>query len=335
MKSLSKLFLLVILFTSGSALAQNNIKIGFYNVENLFDTVDNPLTADEEFTPAGKKAYTTERYNDKLTKLSRAINNTRLFEADIIGLCEVENIGVMTDLIKHELLTSNHYKMVHYDSPDGRGIDCGLIYKSSTIKILKSDSNQFQMHFAERPNTRNQLYVLAYHKKRKQKIHVFINHWPSRYGGEEKSRPKRALAALELKKFIAEKTGGNDYPVVILGDLNDHPDNESVINILGADTLLTNNQKTLFNTSYAWQKQGLGTHNYKGEWGVLDQIIITKRMANKLDVFSQYYAEIIDNAFLLYTNKKGGTSPSRSYGGPNYYGGYSDHLPVMITLTYK
>ncbi len=335
MNSLSKLFLIVILSFSYSVEAQNNIKIGFYNVENLFDTIDNPLKADDDFTPAGKKAYNSERYNDKLTKLSRAINNTRLFEADILGICEVENLKVMTDLVRQELLASNKYKIVHFESPDSRGIDCGLLYKSSTIKILESDSNQFQLPFSKRSQTRNQLYVLALHKKKKQKIHVFINHWPSRHGNLFESSPKRAKAAAELKQFIEDKTVGNNYPIVILGDFNDYPNNESVLTVLGADTSLNHNNKTLFNTSYAWQKQGKGTYNYKGHWGVLDQIIITKNIANKLDVFSQYYAEIIDNSFLIYTNKKGEKRPNKSYGGSNYYGGYSDHLPIMITLTYK
>lgn len=335
MKSLFKFLTLSLFLAPNFIVAQDHIKIGFYNVENLFDTINDPATADDEFTPTGKKAYTSIRYNDKLTKLARAINNTKLYDADVLGLCEVENIKVLMELSKNELLRDNKYKIVHYNSPDGRGIDCALMFKSETIKILEQDSNEFTMPFAERPNTRNQLYALVYHKKRRQKMHVFVNHWPSRYGGEEQSRPKRALAAEELRNFINEKTQDDNFPIVIVGDLNDHPYNESVLNILEADTTKTNNAKPFFNTSYSWQKRGQGTHNYRGNWGVLDHIIITKKMANNNDVFQSYYSEIINNAFLLYTNKKGETSPSRSYGGPNYYGGYSDHLPVLITLYYK
>jgi predicted extracellular nuclease len=331
-KSLFSVFLLVVCL---SCFSQDNLKIGFYNVENLFDTINDPLTADDEFTPTGKKAYNSSRYLDKLTKLARAINNSKLYDADMLGLCEVENKDVLKDLMMHELLSGNGYKAIHYNSPDGRGIDCALIYKASTIKILEHDSNEFQMHFAARPNTRNQLHVLAYHKKRKQKIHVFINHWPSRYGGEKKTQQKRVLAAQELKRFVEDKTATNNYPVVIIGDLNDEPNSESILNAFGADTSKITSNRKYFNTSFPWQKLGNGTYKQKGQWNVLDHIIITKKMANNLDVFKNYYAEIIDNNFLLYTGKNGDIRPNRSYGGTKYFGGYSDHLPVMITLQYK
>lgn len=335
MKYNSKLSLIMALLIGIAMHGQNTFKLGFYNVENLFDTIDNPLTADEEFTPTGKKAYDTERYNDKLSKLSQVIANTKLSNADALGLSEVENQAVLSDLIRTKLLKQTKYRIVHYDSPDGRGIDCAFLYNAKTLRVLESDTNRFEISFAERPNTRDQLYVLVQHKKSKQKFNVFVNHWPSRYGGEEASRPKRSLAANELKQFIAEKIEGNNYPVIIVGDMNDFPNNESVLEILGADSTLSENGKSLFNLSYNWMNLGLGSYNYKGDWNVLDQIIVSKNLLDTNGILRSYFTEIIKEDFMLYTDSKGNKSPSRSFGGSNYYGGYSDHLPVLLTLNFK
>lgn len=318
-----------------SVIAQNNLKLGFYNVENLFDTIDNPLTADDEFTPNGEKAYNSQRYFDKISKLSQVFANTKLSDADAIGLSEVENKAVLSELIRTKLLTRTKYRIIHFDSPDGRGIDCAMIYNAKTVKVLDSDTNRFEIKFADRSNTRDQLYVLLEHKKTGRRFNVFVNHWPSRFGGEEASRPKRILAAKELKSFIEEKKSFNDYPVVIMGDMNDFPTSESIVDVLEADTSMALNNKSLYNLSYNWMNLGLGTYSYKGQWSVLDQFIVSKFLIDRNGILSSYFAEIIKEDFMLYTDEKGNKSPSRSFGGGKYFGGYSDHLPILLTLNFK
>lgn len=294
----------------------------FYNVENLFDTLDNPNTKDEEFLPLSEKKWDSNRYNYKLKQLEKVFNKIIEKEneknlPDIIGLCEVENKLVIEDLLKTDVFKNHNYSILHKQSPDGRGIDCALLVNSK-FEVLQNDFIQIN-NPKESRTTRDIVYSSL--KFKNKIINVFVNHWPSRWGGQEASNYKRVFVAEVLRKYIDENTSQNDYNL-IMGDFNDYPSNESLDEILVKDDLLN-----LMSTS---QVSGLGSYNYKGNWNWLDQIIVSKEISSfKLIKFGAFKED-----FMMYTNKKGEVYPSRSFGGNKWYGGYSDHLPVFLKMSF-
>ena len=308
--------------------------IVFYNVENLFDTLDTPGVNDEEYTPSSEKKWNTEKYNDKLQKLAKAITTPANNRPVLLGLCEVENAHVVRDLILTAPLNASKYRIAHFDSPDGRGIDVALAYDLERFYVVHQEAVPVVfMDPTERP-TRDILYVKGLLQDSLE-LHVFINHWPSRYGGEEASRPKRERAAIALRhktdSILEVQPKAN---ILIMGDLNDHPYNESVELVLGAKHPVKSPESSLLNLQYPVNDRGEGTYSYKGEWGILDHIIVSNNLyngKNKLKVKPQV-SHIVYEEFLLYKNKDGEASPSRSYGGNKYFGGYSDHLPVYMYL---
>jgi hypothetical protein len=308
--------------------------IVFYNVENLFDTLDSRGISDEEYTPSSEKNWNTQKYNDKLEKLAKAITTPENHRPVLLGLCEVENAHVVRDLILTTPLNESKYRIAHFDSPDGRGIDVALAYDLDRFYVLHKEAVPVVfMDPTERP-TRDILYVKGLLEDSLE-LHVFINHWPSRYGGEEASRPKRERAALALRhktdSLLKVQPNAN---ILIMGDLNDHPYNVSVETTLGAKHPVKSPESDLLNLQYPANDRGEGTYNYKGDWGILDHIIVSNNLyngKNKLKVKPQV-SHIVYEEFLLYKNKEGEASPSRTYGGNNYYGGYSDHLPVYLYL---
>ena len=294
----------------------------FYNVENLFDTLDNPNTKDEEFLPLSEKKWDSNRYNYKLKQLEKVFNKIIEKEneknlPDIIGLCEVENKLVIEDLLKTDVFKNHNYSIIHKQSPDGRGIDCALLVNSK-FEVLQNDFIQIN-NPKESRTTRDIVYSSL--KFKNKIINVFVNHWPSRWGGQEASNYKRVFVAEVLRKYIDENTSQNDYNL-IMGDFNDYPSNESLDKILVKDDLLN-----LMSTS---QVSGLGSYNYRGNWDWLDQIIVSKEISSfKLIKYGAFKED-----FMMYTNKKGEVYPNRSFGGNNWYGGYSDHLPVFLKMSF-
>jgi predicted extracellular nuclease len=293
----------------------------FYNVENLFDTIDSPNTKDEEFLPSSEKKWDSYRYNYKLNQLEKVFNEIIEKEnennlPDIIGLCEVENKFVIEDLLKTDVFKNHNYFIVHKDSPDGRGIDCALLVNRN-FEVLQNDFIQINNPNESRA-TRDIIYSKL--KFKNQIFNVFVNHWPSRWGGQEASNHKRVFVAEVLRKYIDENTSQSDFNL-IMGDFNDYPNNESLDEILVTDDLLN-----LMSTS---QVSGKGSYNYRGNWNWLDQIIVSKEISSfRLIKFGAFKED-----FMMYTNKKGEVYPSRSFGGNNWYGGYSDHLPVYLKMS--
>lgn len=303
----------------------------FYNVENLFDTVDDPATNDEEFLPQGEKKYTEKRYNKKLSDLSKVIS-----EADpealpaIIGLCEVENRMVVERLLGQEVFREKNYRIVHKDSPDGRGIDVALIYDADIFHIADEDFLEVKLPFAERPRTRDILYASAVNGS--DTLHIFVNHWPSRYGGQEKSEPKRLKAAEVLREKVDKLKEANPTAnLLIMGDFNDYPVNKSLTEVMGARADTT---ASLYNMLAPIHEAGEGTYNYRGEWGALDQFLVSTTMLQNEEGFttSTGDVEVIKKEWMMYVNDSGEAYPNRTYGGPNYYGGYSDHLPILMRM---
>lgn len=303
-----------------------------YNVENLFDTIDDKGVIDEEFLPTGKLKWNSERYAVKLDHLVEAITMNLAENPVLIGLIEIENKGVLIDLKKTGRLAKTNYEIAHKDSPDARGIDCGLLYDKSCFKLLKMENLTVSIDSIPDFKTRDILYVKGELQGGKI-IHLFVNHWPSRRGGEN-SEIRRIKAAQVARAKVDEILKADPKAnIVLMGDFNDHPDNVSIQDVLKAKAV-TDTGADLVDLFEDDHKAGKGTHNFKGEWGVLDHFIISKALYNGSNgiQLSPNDAKIVYEEKLLFTQKDGSKKPSTTYGGPNYYGGYSDHLPIQLIL---
>jgi predicted extracellular nuclease len=319
-------FLNIFAFTlviATSLQAQSTREIAFYNVENLFDTLDG-ANDDAEFLPAGKNAWNSARYNEKLDHINKVFDNfsNPLF----IGMCEIENATVVRDVMKHSVKLNN-YGLVHYESADARGIDVALIYDSSTMILKESGFIRFSLPGEESKATRDIVWGKFSYKK--ETIIVMVNHWPSRSGGQEASEPNRLEAAKNARTFIDSLLSENkNAKIVFMGDLNDYPTNKAPQSV--AEKLTP--QITALSGDFG------GTYNYKGEWDVLDHIMVSNGMINK-KCKQKKSISLIPNSgeihafdFLL-EEYKGQVVPFRTYGGSKYLGGYSDHLPVSIEVS--
>ena len=312
------------------------ITVTFYNVENLFDTINDPEKQDDDFTPDGKYGWNTARYQEKTTKLAEAIAATG--EGDLpalVGLCEVENEAVLTDLAASPALAAGGYGIVHYTSLDVRGIDVALLYRKKLFTPRHEETLFVNLGSDKRP-TRDILYVSGtLNGKKGPLLHVFINHWPSRYGGQEKSEPNRKAAASVLREAVdAILTADPNAAVIAMGDFNDYPDNVSISEVLSAKG--KDQSGLLVNLMQGEDEALRGTYNYRGEWGFLDQIMVSRSMYEGGPIMVKPgSAAPFSTPEMLFTDPKyGDEKPNRSYGGTNYYGGYSDHLPVRATLWY-
>ena len=325
-------FFSIVALTSNLATAQStDINVVFYNVENLFDTINNEGVYDEDFTPEGKLAYNTERYWTKLNHISIVLDSSFSNQLpDIIGLSEVENRLVLEHLITQ--LPNSEWKIIHFDSPDGRGIDNAIVFNGDRFELIRSEPIKVDLGKEGRA-TRDILLASFIDRITHEEIVVFVNHWPSRYGGELESNWKRVMASQTLQTAINSLGDYSEQNIIVMGDFNDQPSNESVLGLTNCNIGLC-----LVNLFTQFEATDNGTYVYKDEWGVLDQILVSKKM---LDDQSNYNIDLesvgaYKSDFMLYENKKlGKMFPSRSYGGTKYYGGYSDHLPVKMIINTK
>ncbi len=333
-------------FFSIAAFSQKNdykpIVISFYNLENFYDTINNPNVNDEEFLPSGPRNYNTAIYKDKVSKLATVISQIGTeINPDgpaILGVAEIENDTVLTDLINNDLIKKRNYKIVHYDSKDVRGVDVGLLYNPKYFSVIASDKLFVQLPGGSKDAyyTRDILWVKG--KLDGEVVHIYVNHWPSRSGGEERSAPAREAAAQVCKNHIdsiAKKEP--NAKIIIMGDLNDDPVNASVAAILGAKGKQNEVIKGgLFNPWTELYKKGFGTLAYQDAWGLFDQIIISYPFLNKEQSGLFFYQQHIFRREYLVENKgqyKG--YPMRTWDGNSYRGGYSDHFPTYIVLLKK
>ncbi len=311
---------------------QSIVRFVFYNVENLFHPTDDSIKLDEAFTPGGAYYWTYKRYYSKINHLGKlfvAIGEGRM--PAVIGLCEIENHKVLDDILNKSVMKYFSYKVIHKESPDLRGIDVGLLYDPSQFKPLKYE--YFKISDPQFPDlkTREILYVSGIIYESVQ-CHVFVNHWPSRRGGQMASEAKRIIAARKLKQVVDSLVYNDAYSnIIIMGDFNDEPGDRSIKEILKAgDPDEKNDSSLLVNLMYPLYKRGYGTHfrvNNITEPSVLDQIIVSFSMlyeGNKIRL-EGHMGHIYQNEFLI--DKKNGR-PLRTYQGLKYLGGFSDHLPV-------
>lgn len=326
-------FVLFASCSKGKYKNKRNLTIVFYNVENLFDTENEPGKRDGEFTPDGSKKWTEERYQKKLDTLARVLSSINENELpEIIGLCEVENKKVVTDLVNSTHLAKGNYKVVHFESPDFRGIDCALIYRPDEFKVVKSFPVRVNFKDDSKYTTRDILYVKGETKNREE-FHIFVNHWPSRIGGVAKTEPKRIEVAGILKSKIDSVLAASPKAkIIVLGDMNDEPSNRSLIEILDAQKPETQNAE-LVNLMYPIHEKNKGSYNYRGNWNMLDNIVVSTNLLDKRGfecIDKQGF--VFSKVWMEHKNRNGQISPGRTYGGPNYYGGISDHFPVYFTL---
>lgn len=316
--------------------------VAFYNLENFYDTVDNPNINDEDFLPSGAKNYNGKIYLTKVQHLATVVSEIGTeINPDgiaIIGVAEIENDTVLTDLIHHPLLKDRDYGIVHYDSRDIRGVDVALLYNPKYFTVLNSKKLFVHLPAGTKNSffTRDVLWVKGILDG--DTIHVFVNHWPSRVGGEQRSAPGRAAAAQVDKNFIdsIEKYDPNSK-IIVMGDLNDDPINESVTKVLGAKGKITEvHPGGLYNPWVDLYKKGIGTLAYNDAWGLFDQIIISYSWLNKDQPGYFFYQQHIFNKEYLVENiGKYKGYPMRTWDGNTYRGGYSDHFPTYIIFLKK
>lgn len=341
---MKKYFITILILISTAACAQSTdekvLFVSFWNLENLFDTTDDPQKNDEEFIPEGAKQWTSDRLERKFYNLARVIRSMNNGNGpDILGVCEVENNNLLDSLVGKHLFDKN-YLTESPEAPDERGIQTGIIYNSEKLKLLQVYADT--VYLDRNIQTRLILGVKFLLKSTNDTLYVFVNHWPSRRGGESDSEPRRIKAAETLRNRIEKIFSQNNKAnIVVMGDFNDEPLNNSILNYLKAKPILCDsiemiNQIThkednsdLFNLAYKSFSEGEGSYKHQNDWNMLDQIIVSKeliigsRVRYMCNSFQVYKPE-----FMITKSGKYQGTPFPTYGGNRYLGGYSDHFPV-------
>lgn len=336
--------ILIVISINSIAQEKRNFKIhtiAFYNVENLFDTI-NDVNKNDEASPIMEiKFNRSEIYNKKVNNMARVIADigTDLVKKSpsIVGLCEVENRNVIEDLLKDKNLKDKNYEIIHYDSPDERGIDVAMIYNEDVFKITSTKSHELIIYdnkSSKRNYTRDQLVVSGLLEG--ELIHLIVNHWPSRSGGEERSRAGR-MAAAELNKKIIDSLQGKykDAKIITMGDFNDDPHDDSMKKILNAKKHIKDVEENgIYNPMETiLSDQGIGTNAYRDVWQLFDQILVSKPFLDKnYDSYQFYKAGVFNKSYLINKSGRYKGYPFRSFSWGSFTGGYSDHLPPYIYL---
>jgi hypothetical protein len=305
-------------------------RIMFYNLENLFDTHDDQLTQDDEFTPNGERSWTWYRYEKKLNNIAKVI--LALGEWDppaIVGLCEVENFQVLLDLLTRTPLEAIGYQIIHENSRDERGIDVAMLYRPDLVSKIKHE--MIGLPDSNDQHSRDILYVQMLMDN--DTLHIFVNHWPSRFGGKEQTETKRIGMSKILRNAVDILVEENSRSkIILMGDFNDEPSDISLRSVLEAEPVDSSIERhSLYNLSFQDYKMGRGTlvfKNINNTWFMFDQIIVSGTLLGKSGVaIKDQKNEIFGPDWLMRKER-----PYRTYQGPIYLGGYSDHLPIFIDL---
>jgi len=335
-----KYSLLISLFKFNMSFSQNpqlnntGIRLMFYNVENLFHPDNDSLKNDDEFTKEGIRYWSYYRYQIKLNQIAQNIIAIGEWEPPaIVGLCEIENLTCLKDLIYNTPLKAYGYKIIHQESKDKRGIDVALLYREEYFNLISFKAFELKFPKDSRPS-RDILYVKG--KIKNDTLHCFVNHWPSRYGGQLATTPKREFAAKVLKsKFDSIQKNNPFTNIIAMGDFNDYPSNNSMYNILKAKKETDSLKKyDLINLLWPFTAKQ-GTNKYKHEWHILDQFIINQNLniQSKTLYSPSHFVNIFKPNWLMTDENDGfGKKPFRTYNGYKYIGGYSDHLPIYTDI---
>jgi predicted extracellular nuclease len=339
LRTISQLGLVIwILFTSNACSGRRitqpdsvkGLRVGFWNLENLYDTKNDPWN-DDDFTPEGSNFWDATRYSNKLGNLCQVIDSLGV---DILGVCEVENLGVLKDLAARLKEKGKNYEIVHFDSPDERGIDAGLYFNPAKVRLIFSEP--IPVVLGEKDKTRDILHARFVHIITGDTLHYFVNHWPSRRGGQQQSAEKRAMAAQCLNRYLQ----GNNLlskSVVVVGDFNDNPWDSSIQKVLGACKPAKKASCNLYNLGAFFTASGKGTLKFGNSWDIFDQIMISGSLWNEKGrrlKFKPYSNRIYAPEWMLQKGGKFDGHPLRTFGGKSYLNGYSDHLPVTADLQY-
>ncbi len=337
-KNFLSVLVLITLFSSTYA-QKKPVVISFYNLENFYDTLDDPKISDEDFTPNGPYAYTSKVFQEKLDNLSDVLSKLGTdINSDgfaVCGVAEIENMDVLKILCAQPKLANRKLKIAQFNSPDARGIDVALLYNPKYFKMTGARALPVELAAdgSGKERTRDVLWVTG--KLMNEEVHFFVNHWPSRRGGEAATLPKRNFAAGVGKKIMDSLTKINkDVKFITMGDLNDDPINESVAKVYNAKGKIKDvKDGAMYNPFMDFYKNGIGTLAYQDAWGLFDQIIISKGLIDKKAEGLQFKkAEVYNRSFL--TEKFGQFKgyPKRAFVGNLWNNGYSDHYPTLIVL---
>jgi endonuclease/exonuclease/phosphatase family metal-dependent hydrolase len=327
-------------FFAQSSFQSDSFKILFYNTENFFDYFDDPFTNDNDFTPKGIKHWTKNKYEKKRNNLYKIFVSAGSSEPPcLIGLCEIENDYVLKDLLYNTPFAKYNYRYIHKNSPDERGIDVALLYNPLMINVIDYKYFQVKSELNIKLKTRDILYCKLKFSDI-DTFHFFINHWPSRRGGQTKSEINRIIAAKILRNKIDSLFEINVNPkIIIMGDFNDEPDDISLTEYLKVKKINANiKSNELYNLSKITENSNAnGTIKYQSNWYVFDQIIVSGNLLNSTE--RPYIApdsyKIINNDFLMTEDEKyTGYKIFSTYSGYKYQGGFSDHLPVSILIKF-
>lgn len=316
--------------------------VAFYNLENLFDTSNDSLTFDDARTAEGKDRWTQKKYQKKISDLAKVLSligrDVRGTSPDLIGLCELENRAVLQDLLSHENLMAEDYGLIHYDSPDERGIDVALLYRMSSFIPFTQKSQRLLLQHLDgyRDYTRDLLIVGGMMDG--SEIFILVNHWPSRSGGENRSRPHRiAAAGLNLRVMDSIRRRNPFSSFLLMGDFNDNPTDVSlkkVLNSRGKRSAVE--EDDLYNPMESLYRKGIGSLGYRDQWHLFDQILVSKNLlTGNNHGYRLWKAGVFNPSYLITREGRLKGYPYRTYTSGNYTGGYSDHFPVYLYLIKK
>lgn len=317
---------------------RGRMRVVFWNMENFFDPFVDTTRIYNEYTEEGSQHWSMTRFYKKRNNMYKTLLSlSEGVPIAIIGLCEIENTFVTTMLLQETPLRKHNYKVIHYEGDDRRGIDVAMAYSVDKLQLVYSEAIKIRGPDNKSIKTRDILYAKFYDKIG-DTLHCFVNHWPSRYGGERETISLREMAACNLKSKVDSLIAKCDYypKIIIMGDFNDTPFDNSILNVLRAKPLTyLNDDDTLVNLFADDKMLGFeGTLKHQYRWLIFDQIIISKSLYDSESLhYEQKSATIFNEDFLFVDDKTyGGKKLFRTYIGPKYQGGYSDHLPVFIDL---
>lgn len=313
------------------------VSVGFYNLENLFDTINDPKKLDDEFTPEGINRWNSSRYYEKLDNLAKVIGEmgSELTPDGpaVLGVSEVENRAVLEDLAAQGQISGRNYQVVHYEGPDARSVDVAFLYQPKYFKYLSSKAYPTRVEGMPDFRTRDQLLLTG--ELLGERMHFIVAHWPSRSGGERRSRPLR-IALADIARHIIDSIQSSEpgAKIIFMGDLNDNPTDISVKKHLGAiGTREKTGQGELFNPFESLYRRGIGSNAYRDSWSLFDQIVVSAGLLDADKAGWQFYrAEVFNEPFMRQPSGRFQGYPFRTYGSGVYLAGYSDHFPTLVYL---
>lgn len=323
--------------------AQKPYKVVFYNLENFFDTIDDPEINDDEFTPEGPKKWTETKYRKKLSNIERVLFDMAAIDRDypaVIGVSEVENRSVLEDIVSTPKMLPGNYRIVHYDSPDPRGVDVAFLYRPDVFKL--EGSAAIRTRIPNLPNFRTRDIVTMWGTIEEEPFYFMVAHWPSRLGGKEASAPRREAVGAQMRRIADSVLAVNPATkIVAMGDFNDDPTDPSILEALGAKAKMKELQEgDFFNPYHAMLRAGMGTLAYGDAWNIFDNIVVTENLADGTQEGlkllrapdSKYYGNIFRQSYMIQKSGQFKGYPLRTFVGNAFQGGYSDHFPVFIYI---